>query len=102
MKVIIGLAMLFAAAAWADDAVVKVFSDKGSMFVKADKNHPLVVGTELTMVSDAKGTKTAGTGMVMEVTGMLAPSRVARMAVRREPDVIASAPRVQPSATASA
>ena len=72
MKVIIGLAMLFAAAAWADDAVVKVFSDKGSMFVKADKNHPLVVGTELTMVSDAKGTKTAGTGMVMEVTGMLA------------------------------
>lgn len=72
MKISITLAMLISTAAVAEDAVVKVFADKGSLFVKADKAHPVAVGTELSIVTDATGKKTVGTALVMEVTGLLA------------------------------
>jgi hypothetical protein len=71
MRLTITLTMLLSAAAFGDDAVVKVFNDKGSLFVKADPAHMLTVGTEVKMASDAAGKKAAGTALVMEVTGQL-------------------------------
>lgn len=63
--------MLASTSAWAAETL-KVFSDKGSFFVPSDKANPLTVGTELTMATDAAGTKKAGSAIVMEVTGALA------------------------------
>ena len=65
------LALLVSTAAWADE-VVKVFSDKGSFFLRSDKKAPVAVGTEVPMFTDAAGTKAAGGAIVMEVTGALA------------------------------
>lgn len=65
------LALLLSTAAWSQD-VVKVFSDKGSFFLRSDKKNPVAVGTEVPMFTDAAGTKAAGGAIVMEVTGALA------------------------------
>lgn len=51
--------------------VAKVFVDKGSTFVRSERQ-PLAVGTEVVMVRDAKGTQPAGKATVMEVWGPLA------------------------------
>ncbi len=72
MRILKVWAMLCATAAGAEDGVLKVFADKGSFFIRVDKAHPVGVGTELTMVTDATGAKAVGTGLVMEVTGALA------------------------------
>ncbi len=58
-------------AAFAQD-VLKVFEDKGSFFVRVDKKRPLAVGAELSMATDAAGTKAAGSAIVMELKGALA------------------------------
>lgn len=71
MRLSLLLSVLISTAAWSQD-VVKVISDKGSFFLKNDKKNPLAVGTEVSMFSDAKGEKPAGTATVMEVTGALA------------------------------
>ncbi len=71
MRIPMLLAVLISTAAWSQDTV-KVFADKGSFFLKADKKNPVSVGSELPMFTDAAGTKAAGTAMVMELTGALA------------------------------
>ncbi|MHB8878363.1 MAG: hypothetical protein ACYC8T_32100 [Myxococcaceae bacterium] len=70
MKIWTLLALLVSTAAPAQE-VVKVFSDKGSFFLRAPKKHPLGMGEEVTMVTDAQGAKPVGTAIVMEVTGAL-------------------------------
>ncbi len=65
------LALLISTAAWSQD-IVKVFSDKGSFFLRSDKKNPVSVGSELPMFTDAAGQKAAGTAIVMEMTGALA------------------------------
>lgn len=71
MRIPMMLAVLVSTAAWSQDTV-KVFSDKGSFFFKADKKSPVSVGTEVPMFTDAAGTKAAGSAMVMELNGALA------------------------------
>lgn len=71
MRTLMLLALLISTAAWSQD-VVKVFSDKGSFFLRSDKKNPVAVGTEVPMFSDAAGLKPAGAAIVMEVTGALA------------------------------
>lgn len=68
------LAVLVSTQAWAQvgDAVVRVFNDKGSVYVRALEGAPLIIGDELVMVNDAKGTKAAGRAFVMELAGPLA------------------------------
>lgn len=65
--------VLVATAVFAADegAVVKTFTDKGSVYVRTEKVK-LKVGDELLMMSDGEGSKPAGHAVVMEVNGPLA------------------------------
>lgn len=52
--------------------VTKIFSDKGSTWIRSDNISALVVGAELDVVVDDKGARKVGKAVIMEVNGMLA------------------------------
>lgn len=52
--------------------VAKIFTDKGSTWIRSDNKKALQVGAEVDVTSDDKGAKKVGTAVIMEVNGMLA------------------------------
>ena len=50
----------------------KIFTDKGSTWIRTDKKSALKVGAELDAVTDEKSTRSVGKAIIMEVNGMLA------------------------------
>lgn len=52
--------------------VAKIFTDKGSTWIRSDNKSALVVGAEFDVVVDDKGAKKVGKAVIMEVNGMLA------------------------------
>ena len=72
MKRWVVFSLVVCSTAWAQQDVLKAFSDQGSLFVRTPTANAVSVGDELSMVSDAQGTKEVGKAVVMEVTGPLA------------------------------
>jgi hypothetical protein len=50
----------------------KIFTDKGSTWIRSDNKKALKVGAELDAVADEKSNKALGKAVIMEVNGMLA------------------------------
>ncbi len=52
--------------------VAKIFTDKGSTYIRSDNKKVLVIGAELTAVATAESNLSIGKAVVMEVNGALA------------------------------
>lgn len=62
--------------------VAKIFTDKGSTWIRTDNKSALLVGAELDVVVDDKGARKVGKAVIMEVNGMLARVSVDEEATR--------------------
>src|SRR5687767_11369907 len=71
MRTTAALLLALAAPAASAQELARLFTDKGSTYLRSPSASTLVLGNELPAFSDASGTKGVGKVIVMEVVGQL-------------------------------